>query len=105
MLHVHEAMFHCGKSMIRSHMWEPDLWGRSMVCRPTDVLSSITANSTARSRTWSRPPTSTRRTACTTNDAVAGMIDASTSVRPWGSGPWSVSTGRRAPHIAQASKR
>ena len=27
MLHVHEAMFHCGKSMIRSHMWEPDLWG------------------------------------------------------------------------------
>ena len=24
---VHEAMFHCGKSMIRSHMWEPDLWG------------------------------------------------------------------------------
>ena len=23
---VHEAMFHCGKSMIRSHMWEPDLW-------------------------------------------------------------------------------
>lgn len=25
-VHVHEAMFHCGKSMIRSHMWEPDLW-------------------------------------------------------------------------------
>ncbi len=24
---VREAMFHCGKSMIRSHMWEPDLWG------------------------------------------------------------------------------
>src|SRR5262245_38886902 len=24
---VQEAMFHCGKSMIRSHMWEPDLWG------------------------------------------------------------------------------
>ncbi len=23
---VREAMFHCGKSMIRSHMWEPDLW-------------------------------------------------------------------------------
>ena len=23
---VHEAMFHCGKSMIRSHMLEPDLW-------------------------------------------------------------------------------
>ena len=23
---VTEAMFHCGKSMIRSHMWEPDLW-------------------------------------------------------------------------------
>ena len=26
-VHVQEAMFHCGKSMIRSHMWEPDLWG------------------------------------------------------------------------------
>jgi len=26
-VHVHEAMFHCGKSMIRSHMWEPELWG------------------------------------------------------------------------------
>ncbi|MCY7303194.1 MAG: pyridoxamine 5'-phosphate oxidase family protein, partial [Thermoleophilia bacterium] len=26
-VHVHEAMFHCGKAMIRSHMWEPDLWG------------------------------------------------------------------------------
>lgn len=24
---VQEAMFHCGKSMVRSHMWEPDLWG------------------------------------------------------------------------------
>jgi PPOX class probable FMN-dependent enzyme len=24
---VREAMFHCGKSMIRSHLWEPDLWG------------------------------------------------------------------------------
>ena len=24
---VREAMFHCGKSMIRSNMWEPDLWG------------------------------------------------------------------------------
>ena len=24
---VQEAMFHCGKSMIRSHMWEPELWG------------------------------------------------------------------------------
>jgi uncharacterized protein len=24
---VHEAMFHCGKSMIRSHMWEPERWG------------------------------------------------------------------------------
>ncbi len=24
---VDEAMFHCGKSMMRSHMWEPDLWG------------------------------------------------------------------------------
>ena len=23
---VEEAMFHCGKSMIRSHMWEPALW-------------------------------------------------------------------------------
>ena len=25
-IRVHEAMFHCGKAMIRSHMWEPDLW-------------------------------------------------------------------------------
>ena len=24
---VREAMFHCGKSMIRSHLWEPDQWG------------------------------------------------------------------------------
>ena len=24
---VREAMFHCGKSMIRSYMWEPELWG------------------------------------------------------------------------------
>lgn len=24
---VEEAMFHCGKSMIRSHLWEPELWG------------------------------------------------------------------------------
>ena len=27
LVHVQEAMFHCGKSMIRSHLWEPDLWG------------------------------------------------------------------------------
>ncbi len=27
LVRVREAMFHCGKSMIRSHMWEPDLWG------------------------------------------------------------------------------
>ncbi len=27
LVNVREAMFHCGKSMIRSHMWEPDLWG------------------------------------------------------------------------------
>lgn len=33
-VHVQEAMFHCGKSMIRSHMWEPDLWG------PVDGLPS-----------------------------------------------------------------
>lgn len=31
---VQEAMFHCGKSMIRSHMWEPELWG------PIDGLPS-----------------------------------------------------------------
>jgi hypothetical protein len=34
LVRVHEAMFHCGKSMIRSHMWEPDLWG------PIDGLPS-----------------------------------------------------------------
>ncbi len=27
LVRVEEAMFHCGKSMIRSHMWEPELWG------------------------------------------------------------------------------
>jgi PPOX class probable FMN-dependent enzyme len=27
LVHVREAMFHCGKAMIRSHMWEPELWG------------------------------------------------------------------------------
>jgi PPOX class probable FMN-dependent enzyme len=27
LVRVREAMFHCGKSMLRSHMWEPDLWG------------------------------------------------------------------------------
>jgi PPOX class probable FMN-dependent enzyme len=27
LIHVREAMFHCGKSMMRSHMWEPDRWG------------------------------------------------------------------------------
>ena len=27
LVRVQEAMFHCGKSMIRSHMWEPELWG------------------------------------------------------------------------------
>ena len=27
LVRVREAMFHCGKSMIRSHMWEPDQLG------------------------------------------------------------------------------
>jgi hypothetical protein len=27
LVEVQEAMFHCGKSMIRSHLWEPELWG------------------------------------------------------------------------------
>jgi len=27
LVHVEEAMFHCGKSMIRSRMWQPDEWG------------------------------------------------------------------------------
>jgi predicted pyridoxine 5'-phosphate oxidase superfamily flavin-nucleotide-binding protein len=26
-VHVKEAFFHCGKSMIRSGMWDPDRWG------------------------------------------------------------------------------
>jgi uncharacterized protein len=26
LVHVREAFFHCGKSMIRSGMWEPDRW-------------------------------------------------------------------------------
>ena len=25
-VHVEEAMYHCGKSMIRSRMWKPDEW-------------------------------------------------------------------------------
>lgn len=27
LVRIEEAFFHCGKSMIRSHMWQPDLWG------------------------------------------------------------------------------
>ncbi len=27
LVRVQEAFFHCGKSMIRSGMWEPDRWG------------------------------------------------------------------------------
>lgn len=27
LVRVREAMFHCGKAMIRSAMWEPDRWG------------------------------------------------------------------------------
>ena len=27
LVHVQEAFFHCGKSMIRSGMWEPERWG------------------------------------------------------------------------------
>lgn len=27
LVRVREAMFHCGKSMIRSHMWDPEQWG------------------------------------------------------------------------------
>lgn len=27
LVRVEEAMFHCGKSMIRSHMWQPEEWG------------------------------------------------------------------------------
>lgn len=27
LVRVEEAMFHCGKSMIRSRMWQPDEWG------------------------------------------------------------------------------
>ena len=67
---VHEAMFHCGKSMIRSHMWEPELWG------PVDGLPTygralaITLNLTAPSERWSRPLPGTRCIACTTNDTA-----------------------------------
>ena len=34
LVHVQEAFFHCGKSIIRSGMWEPDRWG------PIDGLPS-----------------------------------------------------------------
>jgi uncharacterized protein len=27
LVRVREAFFHCGKSMIRSGLWEPDRWG------------------------------------------------------------------------------
>lgn len=27
LVRVKEAFFHCGKSMIRSRMWQPDMWG------------------------------------------------------------------------------
>jgi hypothetical protein len=27
LVRVREAFFHCGKSMIRSGMWEPEKWG------------------------------------------------------------------------------
>ena len=27
LVRVEEAFFHCGKSMIRSRMWQPDMWG------------------------------------------------------------------------------
>lgn len=27
LVHVEEAMFHCGKAMIRSRMWQPEEWG------------------------------------------------------------------------------
>ena len=27
LVRVQEALFLCVKSMVRSHMWEPDLWG------------------------------------------------------------------------------
>ena len=27
LMHVEEAFFHCGKSMIRSRMWQPEHWG------------------------------------------------------------------------------
>ena len=27
LIHVKEAFFHCGKSMIRSRMWQPEEWG------------------------------------------------------------------------------
>lgn len=33
-VHVEEAMFHCGKSMIRSSLWQPEAWG------PIDGLPS-----------------------------------------------------------------
>jgi hypothetical protein len=27
LVRVEEAMFHCGKSMVRSRMWKPEHWG------------------------------------------------------------------------------
>jgi len=38
LVRVREAFFHCGKSMIRSRMWEPDKWG-SIDGLPTYALA------------------------------------------------------------------
>ena len=52
LIRVEEAMFPCGKSMIRSHVWEPELWGPSRACRPMDAPLSIMVRCRRRSPTW-----------------------------------------------------
>lgn len=60
---VREAFFHCGKSMIRSGMWEPDRWG-SMGSQPMRSVSRITANSTTAWLTWNSAWRATKPTGC-----------------------------------------
>ena len=54
---VEEAMFHCGKSMIRSNLWNPDKWG-SVEGLPSYGLSLIHISEPTRLDARSRMPSS-----------------------------------------------
>ena len=53
-VHVEEAMFHCGKAVVRSNLWSPEQWGRSMAFRPMAKRWWITANSVSPLVSWTR---------------------------------------------------